>query len=399
MKFFRKKHSKPSLKSLAQFAGRVWQSQPLEITVGNTLYDLKINELPSGWFVLNVGGAANFREIIFQHHAMRNNKKVFLILAVAVGLLMVFRYGCFQASLAYDAYSRPWAYGAEPLLVGVWSGELRDPDGTNWKIRLEIFEPTTSEERWRRIDRPRKVAPRTERTFMDGIACTGSGRRRDTLEIWGGLDEASAPTSVCISRRKRSTMCTRSASTLECRRPINGNCNKLGFPAVSFFTAPAITTAKTRDLSTAPNACLNNSFPQIQDLGKLKPTHICHETHSLFVFFAAGSAIVRKTMPKHRRPTPPKSENGHRRKARRPSNSTTAPRPMPMCPFRPAIFWKSSTGPKTVWPRVLSPPKRFLAQPGTALATRKRGGIDTGLHLAGQSTRSTVLWTKPPINH
>lgn len=127
---------------------------------------------------------------------MRNNKKVFLILAVAVGLLMVFRYGCFQASLAYDAYSRPWAYGAEPLLVGVWSGELRDPDGTNWKIRLEIFEPTTSEERWRRIDRPRKKRSRTERTFMDGIAVLESGSRRDTLEIWGGLDEVSAPTKL-----------------------------------------------------------------------------------------------------------------------------------------------------------------------------------------------------------
>lgn len=52
--------SEKTLETIAQITGpdgRVWQSQPLEITVGNTLYDLKINELPSGWFVLNVGGA------------------------------------------------------------------------------------------------------------------------------------------------------------------------------------------------------------------------------------------------------------------------------------------------------------------------------------------------------
>ena len=36
--------------------GRVWLAQRLEISAGNTLYSLKINALPSGWFVLSVGG-------------------------------------------------------------------------------------------------------------------------------------------------------------------------------------------------------------------------------------------------------------------------------------------------------------------------------------------------------
>lgn len=103
------------------------------------------------------------------------------------------RTGCFYAKKYYDTYRRPWAYArhaGQPLLVGRWQGSCIDPDQVTHRIDLEIYHPTTDEQRWRRLSGRRIKRDRSSPTFFDGAAILSTGSRRDSCELWGGLDKA-----------------------------------------------------------------------------------------------------------------------------------------------------------------------------------------------------------------
>jgi len=113
---------------------------------------------------------------------------VLLLASVLLG-----RYGCYYLNKKYDTYRRPWAYSndpTKPLLVGKWQGVCTDPDGINHKVEMEIFEPITEDERWERFNQKRSKRDRSSRTFFDGFALLEVNNKKDSCELWGGLDQA-----------------------------------------------------------------------------------------------------------------------------------------------------------------------------------------------------------------
>ncbi|MEZ4904057.1 MAG: hypothetical protein R2822_21080 [Spirosomataceae bacterium] len=90
-----------------------------------------------------------------------------------------------------DTYQRPWAYSRDtntPLLVGKWQGSFIDPNGIKKQIDVEIFVPTTDEERRTKASRRRRkrhVAADT-RSF-DGMATVSSRLGEEVYEIYGAV--------------------------------------------------------------------------------------------------------------------------------------------------------------------------------------------------------------------
>ncbi len=117
--------------------------------------------------------------------------KVFIIGLVAVVVLG--KVGCFYFDKQYDNYRRPWAFSSDstkPLLVGKWQGSCTDPDQVVHKVEMEIFSPTTDEERWKRVSSRNVKRDRSSTTFFDGLAVLETQGKRDSCELWGGLDKA-----------------------------------------------------------------------------------------------------------------------------------------------------------------------------------------------------------------
>ena len=109
----------------------------------------------------------------------------FLIIAVLC------KVGCFYLDKKYDTIRRPWAYSddtSKPLLIGKWKGKVTDPDNIVHEVEMEIFPPTTDEKRWKRVSSKRVKRDRSSRTFFDGMAVLAVNGKKDSCELWGGLD-------------------------------------------------------------------------------------------------------------------------------------------------------------------------------------------------------------------
>lgn len=119
-------------------------------------------------------------------------KQIVLMLAIlTLGFLSRYAFIYFDEKM--DTHLRSWAYSDDPnkpLLVGQWAGEFTDPDRVSHKIEMEIFEPTTADERWRKYDFPHSGrGDITDKLFFDGIAFIETHGKQDTVEIWGGLEK------------------------------------------------------------------------------------------------------------------------------------------------------------------------------------------------------------------
>jgi hypothetical protein len=113
-------------------------------------------------------------------------------------LLLLISWGVYQCSYRFsfwrDYQERPWAYSADQtakLLVGRWSGHFVDPDGIDKSIQLEIFEPTSVEQREKRSahrSRQSHVRGRDTRSF-EGIATVSSRLGQEHYLIAGSVGE------------------------------------------------------------------------------------------------------------------------------------------------------------------------------------------------------------------
>lgn len=123
---------------------------------------------------------------------MRSPTKVILLIIGLIALFILTRYGCYAIDETYDTFRRPWAYSDDPdkaLLIGKWQGSVTNPDRVLHKVEMEIFVPRTDEERLGRLFQARSTQDRSSPTFFDGMAIVEVNGRRDSCEIWGGLDE------------------------------------------------------------------------------------------------------------------------------------------------------------------------------------------------------------------
>ncbi len=123
---------------------------------------------------------------------MAYSTKLKLLIVGLIAAVVLGRYGCFYLDKKYDTFRRPWAYSDDPdkpLLVGRWQGQVSDPDNIVHQVTLEIAEPLSDEKRQKRFFQKRIKRDRSSRTFFDGIAVLESQGRRDTCEIWGGIDQ------------------------------------------------------------------------------------------------------------------------------------------------------------------------------------------------------------------
>lgn len=123
---------------------------------------------------------------------MAYSTKIKLLIVGLIAAVFLGRYACFYIDKQYDTVRRPWAYSNEPnkpLLVGRWQGAVSDPDNIVHQVTLDIEEPLSDEDRQKRFSRKRLKRDRSSRTFFDGVAVLESQGRRDTCEIWGGLDQ------------------------------------------------------------------------------------------------------------------------------------------------------------------------------------------------------------------
>ncbi len=88
---------------------------------------------------------------------------------------------------------RPWAFSSDPLkplLVGKWGGSVIDPDNRIHEVEMEIFLPTTDEDRWNRMSSRQIKHDFSNTTYFDGIAVLKTNGSIDTCELWGGLEKA-----------------------------------------------------------------------------------------------------------------------------------------------------------------------------------------------------------------
>lgn len=122
-----------------------------------------------------------------------NKTKTILVFTGLLLLVMSGRYACFYYERYNDNYRRPWAYSADagkPLLVGKWKGVCIDPDQVSHSVDMEIFEPISDAERWKRMGKSRRKKSKKDLCFFDGMAVLGVGGKRDSCELWGGLEKA-----------------------------------------------------------------------------------------------------------------------------------------------------------------------------------------------------------------
>ncbi len=123
-------------------------------------------------------------------------KKTQGCLVLVVGLILVgvlFTTIKYYGSYFWDLYQRPWAYSRDanaPLLVGKWQGRFIDPDGVAKKLALEIFVPTTDEERWEKAGRKsRRRRGSSARRNFEGVAWVESKLGNESYELWGGVNK------------------------------------------------------------------------------------------------------------------------------------------------------------------------------------------------------------------
>jgi hypothetical protein len=118
-------------------------------------------------------------------------KKPFGCLSVLLVLALLsagIYYAKFYGGKYLDQYQRPWAYSTtEPLLVGRWRGQFRDPDGIAKTLDLQIDLPETDDERWAKAAR-RSRRDRSNKRAFDGTATVTSKLGREDYEIYGAVD-------------------------------------------------------------------------------------------------------------------------------------------------------------------------------------------------------------------
>ncbi|MBL7817822.1 MAG: hypothetical protein JNL70_22630 [Saprospiraceae bacterium] len=112
----------------------------------------------------------------------------FLLVIVGLG------YCKYCGSYGMDLLQRPWAYSTDKnakLFVGKWEGSFKDPDSVSKKIEVEIFLPTTDDERWNkafRKTRRRSVGTHESKRSFDGRATVTSPLGTENYEIWGSFE-------------------------------------------------------------------------------------------------------------------------------------------------------------------------------------------------------------------
>ncbi len=115
-------------------------------------------------------------------------KGCFLFLAILIVASLAFTGVSFFGSKFLDRYQRPWAYSTtEPLLVGSWKGQFKDPDGISKTIVLQIVLPETDDDRWNRAGR-RKRRSRTNKRSFDDTATVTSRKGREDYDVYGAID-------------------------------------------------------------------------------------------------------------------------------------------------------------------------------------------------------------------
>ena len=119
---------------------------------------------------------------------MARSKGCLLIVGAIVLASLAFTGIKFYGGKYLDRYQRPWAYSTtEPLLVGRWRGEFRDPDGVAKTIEVQIDLPETDDERWTRAGR-RSRRKQTDKHSFDGSAIVKSKLGQEDYEIYGAVD-------------------------------------------------------------------------------------------------------------------------------------------------------------------------------------------------------------------
>lgn len=116
------------------------------------------------------------------------SKGCFLFLAILIVASLAFTGVSFFGGKFLDRYQRPWAYSTtEPLLVGTWKGQFKDPDGISKTIVIQIDLPETDDERWAKAGR-RKRRSRTNKRSFDGTATVTSRKGQEDYEVYGAID-------------------------------------------------------------------------------------------------------------------------------------------------------------------------------------------------------------------
>ena len=124
---------------------------------------------------------------------MSYSTKIKVSIIGIVVIVVLSKVGCFYFDKQYDNYRRPWAFSSDstkPLLVGKWQGSVTDPDNRIHEVEMEIFSPTTDEERWKWVSSTNVKRDRRNTTFFDGRAVLEVNGHRDSCELWGGLEKA-----------------------------------------------------------------------------------------------------------------------------------------------------------------------------------------------------------------
>lgn len=125
-------------------------------------------------------------------------------------LLIAVSWGVFEAryylSRWSDYRSRPWAYSSDPaakLLIGKWQGIFTDPDQVTKNISLQIFEPTTDDERkaqaGKRYRRGGGIRHR-DKTSFEGIATVRSKLGVESYEVYGSVGKGNFHDVRCSFR-------------------------------------------------------------------------------------------------------------------------------------------------------------------------------------------------------
>ena len=127
---------------------------------------------------------------------MRSPKGCLPVLLGLVAIALIFTAVSYYGSYFFDLYQRPWAYTsdpANPLLVGKWAGNFRDPNGVQKSLMVEILVPTTDEERLEKANRRRR-RNRTNKKAFDGFATVDSRLGKEEYELWGSVRERTGRT-------------------------------------------------------------------------------------------------------------------------------------------------------------------------------------------------------------
>jgi len=129
---------------------------------------------------------------------MKNKNNGLRLLLIAL-LLVLISWGVYQCQYQYsywmDYQRRPWAYSRDKnakLLVGKWQGQYTDPDGIAKTIELQIFEPTTEEERRKDagMEHHRRSMFSSEIRSFDGMATVRSKMGTEHYLLDGTVDKA-----------------------------------------------------------------------------------------------------------------------------------------------------------------------------------------------------------------